>query len=333
MKKIVILGSTGSIGKSLLKLLKIKKILILLLTANNNYKELLNQVKIFNVKNVIIKNKKSLEKFKKLNKKSKLKIYNNFDDLDEIFKAKVDYTMNSIVGLDGLEPTLKVIKHTETLAIANKESIICGWNLIKKKLIANKTKFIPVDSEHFSIWYAINNFKISNIDKIFITASGGPLLNYTKNKMKNILIKDVLKHPTWKMGKKISIDSSTLMNKVFEVIEAKNIFNIGLDKISILIHPNSYIHALICFNNGMTKIIAHETTMDIPILNSIYNNNINYKKKKINLKYLNNLNLSKVDTNRFPIIKILKTIPQKISLYETVLVSANDELVRLYLKN
>ena len=336
-KKIAILGSTGSIGKSLLKIIKRNKkenFQIILLTANKNYKELLKQTKIFNVKNVIIKNKLSFEKFKNKNKNKNLKIYNNFNILEKIFKSKIDYVMNSIVGLEGLEPTLKIIKYTKTIAIANKESIICGWNLINKKLIANNTKFIPVDSEHFSIWYAIQNANKSNIDKVFLTASGGPLLNFSKKKIQNVSVKDVLKHPTWKMGKKISIDSSTLMNKVFEVIEAKNIFNLNLDKISILIHPKSYIHALINFNDGMIKIIAHETTMDIPILNSLfYKKNLNYQNKEIKLKLLNNLKLSQVDTKKFPMINILKKIPQKISLYETVIVSANDQLVRLYLNN
>ena len=184
-KKIAILGSTGSIGKSLLKIIKKNKndnFQILLLTANSNYKELLNQTKMFKVKNVIIQNNLSYEKFKKINKNKNLKIYNNFDKLNNIFKTKIDYTMNSIVGLDGLEPTLKIIKYTKTLAIANKESIICGWNLINKKLKKNKTIFVPVDSEHFSIHYAIKNTNLKNINKIYLTASGGPLLNFSKKK-------------------------------------------------------------------------------------------------------------------------------------------------------
>ena len=334
-KKIAILGSTGSIGKSLLKIIKKNKndnFQILLLTANSNYKELLNQTKIFKVKNVIIQNNLSYEKFKKINKNKNLKIYNNFNNLNKIFKTKIDYLMNSIVGIDGLDPTLKIIKHTKNLAIANKEAIICGWNLINKKLKKHKTNFIPVDSEHFSIRYAIKNTEIKNIDKIYLTASGGPLLNFSTRRINNVSIKDVLKHPTWKMGQKISVDSSTMMNKVFEVIEAKNIFGLKLNKISILIHPNSYVHAIINFNDGMIKVIAHETTMDIPIFNTLYkDSNKKYKTKKINLNLLNHLNLSDINKKKFPILKLLTKIPQNISLYETVIVSANDELVRRYL--
>tara|TARA_Y100000591_G_scaffold240098_1_gene210733 strand:+ start:120 stop:1283 length:1164 start_codon:yes stop_codon:yes gene_type:complete len=333
-KKIAILGSTGSIGKTLINIIKKdkKNFEIVLLSADENYKELLKQAKLFKVKNLIITNKKSYNKIIVKKKSDKIKIFNNFESFKKIFRNKIDYTMSSIVGLDGLEPTINIIKYTKTLAVANKESIICGWNLINKELKKNKTRFIPVDSEHFSIWYSIKNTKISNIKRIYLTASGGPLLHTSKAKMKKIELKDVLNHPNWKMGKKISIDSSTMMNKVFEVIEAKNIFNLELNKISILIHPKSYVHAIINFNDGMIKIVAHETTMEIPIFNSLYNrSDKNYFNKNVNINFLNNLNLTKVNTKRFPIVKILKKIPEKISLYETVIVSANDELVRSYL--
>ena len=334
-KKIAILGSTGSIGECLLKIVDKdkKKFDIVLLTANKNYKKLFYQTQKFNVRNVIIKDFVSYKKFKKINKIKNLNIYNDFNNLNKIFKKKIDYTMSSITGIDGLEPTFNIIKFTKTIAIANKESIICAWNLIKKQLNKYKTKFIPVDSEHFSIWYALKDIKIDEISKIYLTASGGPLLNISKKKIKNVKIKEVLKHPNWRMGKKITVDSSTMMNKVFEIIEAKNIFNVDLKKLSILIHPKSYLHALIVFNNGMIKLIAHDTTMEIPIFNSLYVNKANFfRKTNLNIKNLNNLNLSQVDINKFNSIKLLKLIPKKISLFETVLVSANDHLVRSYLK-
>ena len=330
-KKICILGSTGSIGKTVLKIINKNKndFEIILLTANKNYSELLKQTKKFTVKNVIITNLKSYEYFKKLNKNKKINVFYSFKNFKKIFKNKIDYTMSSIVGIDGLEPTINIIKHTKTIAIANKESIICGWNLIHSELKKQNTKFIPVDSEHFSIWYALNS---ANIDKVILTASGGPLLNFSKKKINNIKLKDVLNHPNWKMGNKITVDSSTLMNKVFEVIEAKNIFNIELKKINVLIHPSSYVHAIIKFNDGMIKIIAHETTMDIPIFNSIYANKKRYiNKKHVDINQLNNLNLTNVDSKKFPLINILNLVPNKISLFETIVVSANDEFVRSYL--
>ena len=332
-KKIAILGSTGSIGKSLLKIVDNNSDFeVVLLSANKNYKELIKQTKRFKVKNIIISNKLSLKKFKKINKNKNIKIFQNYENLNEIFKSKIDYTMSAITGIDGLNPTIKIIKHTKKIAIANKESIICGWNLIKRNLRKHKTKFIPVDSEHFSIWYALQNLKNRNIDKIFLTASGGPLLNYSDSKIKNVRLKDVLKHPNWKMGKKISIDSSTMINKVFEIIEAKNIFEIKYEKLNIVVHPQSYVHAIVQFNNGMIKIVAHETTMEIPIFNSLYDNGIYFKNpKNFKIEKLNNLNFKKIDIKKFPSLKILKYLPQKISLFETVIVSANDTLVNLYL--
>ena len=332
-KKIAILGSTGSIGKSLLKIIgNNSDFEVVLLSANKNYKELIKQTKKLKVKNIIISNNLSLKKFKKINKNKNIKIFQNYENLNEIFKSKIDYTMSAITGIDGLNPTIKIIKHTKKIAIANKESIICGWNLIKRNLKKYKTKFIPVDSEHFSIWYALQNLKNRNIDKIFLTASGGPLLNYSDSKINNVRLKDVLKHPNWKMGKKISIDSSTMINKVFEIIEAKNIFEIKYEKLNIVVHPQSYIHAIVQFNNGMMKIVAHETTMEIPIFNSLYDNGIYFKNSKnFQIEKLNNLNFEKINIKKFPSLKILKYLPQKISLYETVIVSANDTLVNLYL--
>ena len=335
-KKIAILGSTGSIGKNLINILKNdkKNFEVVLLSANKNYKELLNQAKIFNVKNLIINNKNVFNKVKLKTNLQKINIFNNFSKIDNIFDKKIDYVMSAITGIDGLVPTLKIIQHTKNIAIANKEAIICGWPLIKKKLDYFSTNFYPVDSEHFSIWYALNNNSSQKIEKLFITASGGSLLNFPQKKLKYLKLKDVLKHPNWKMGKKITIDSSTMMNKVFEVIEAKNIFSMLYKDISILIHPSSYVHAIVKFNNGMTKIIVHDTTMKVPIFNTIYSKSEKkLKSKELNLDKLNNLNFTKVDLKKFPLVKILKILPKKCSLFETVLVATNDELVNLYLKN
>ena len=335
-KKIAIIGSTGSIGKTLLKIInKDKKNFdILLLTARKNYKVLLNQAKIFKVRNLIITDKKYFQIANSKNLNKKISIYNSFNELDKMLKKKLDYVMSSIIGLDGLVPTIKIIKHTKKIAIANKESIICGWNLIQKELNQSKTKFLPVDSEHFSIWKTLNHYKHPNIDKIYITASGGPFLKTPLNKIKNVKISQALKHPNWKMGKKISIDSATMMNKIFEVIETKNIFNVSYNKIDILVHPNSYIHAIIKFNDGISKIIAHDTSMEIPIFNTLYDQeNKTIKSKDLNIKKLNNLNLQKINKNTFPSIKTLKLIPKKNSLFETILVTSNDEFVELFLKN
>jgi len=177
------------------------------------------------------------------------------------------------------------------------------------------------------------NDNYNYIEKIILTASGGPFINLPLNKFKNINVTQALKHPNWKMGKKITIDSATMMNKVYEIIEAKNIFNLNYNQITILTHPSSYVHGIIKFKNGLIKVIAHDTDMKIPIFNSIHSelNKITYESKKIDVNKLNQLNLKKVDKKKFPLINILKILPKKNSLFETVLVSANDELVKLFL--
>ena len=335
-KKIAILGSTGSIGKTLLDIISKdrKNFEIILLTADRNYKLLYKQAKSFNVKNLIITDTKKYNLLKKINKKKDLNIYNNFKNLRKIFKSKADYSMSSIIGINGLEPTLNIIKYSKKIAIANKESIICGWNLINKELKKNKTQFIPVDSEHFSLWYGLQNLKIKNIEELYLTASGGPFNNLSLNKFKDIKINQALKHPNWKMGKKISIDSATMINKIYEVIEARNIFNINYKKIKILIHPKSYVHAILKFDNGLIKIIAHDTTMRIPIFNTLYlNNDKKLYSNTIDIDSLNNLNLKIIELKRFPMVKLLDVLPSKHSLFETVIVSANDTLVELFLNN
>ena len=335
-KKIAIFGSTGSIGRNLLKIIESnkKEFKIELLSANKNYKVLLKQAKKFNVKNIIINDNKTFDILKEKQKKLKINVFKDYSSLSKIFKKKIDYVMSAVVGLQGLYPTLKSIKYTKKIAIANKESLICGWNLIKKELTKYKTEFIPVDSEHFSIWFGLHNLQKSRIDKVYLTASGGPFYKLPLNKFSKITINQSLKHPNWSMGKKISVDSATMMNKVYEIIEAKNIFNLPYKKIKILIHPNSYLHALIKFNNGLIKLIAHDTTMEIPIFNSLFfKSSKKINSSQINIKKLNKLNFSRVSYKRYPIVKVLNSLPSKISLYETVIVTTNDYLVDHFLKN
>jgi len=336
-KKITILGSTGSIGKSLFNILKkdVNNFDILLLTADKNISELLKQINIFKVKNIIVTNTKKYLQIKKILKNKKINVYNNFDSINKIFhNKKNDYTMNAISGLDGLEPTINIIKFTKKIAIANKESIICGWSLIQKQLLKNNTEFVPIDSEHFSIYSLISESKNNHIESVYITASGGPFFNLPLKNFKSITIKSALNHPNWKMGKKITIDSATMMNKVFEIIEAKKIFNLGYDKLKILVHPKSYVHAIVKFNNGLTKILIHDTNMTIPIFNSLYQDEKkNIKSKKLDFSIINDLKFKKIDLDKFPVVKILNNLPNNDSLFETVIVSANDVLVKLFLNN
>ena len=334
-KKIAILGSTGSIGENTLEIIKQdkKKFEVNLLSTNKNIKKVFKQAKEFKVKNVIISDLNSFQKAKSKYKTSKINIYNNFNSFNKIFKKKNDLIMSSIAGLIGLKPTLKSIKFTKKILIANKEAIICGWSLINKELKKSKTNFIPVDSEHFSIWSLLSNNSSKDIQKIYITASGGPFLKLPKKSFSNISVKKALKHPNWKMGKKITIDSATLMNKLFEVIEAKNIFNLKYNHISILTHPKSYVHAIVKFNNGLIKVLIHEPDMKIPIRNAIYSlKTERIDSKLLNLNILNNLELKMIDIKRFPLVRLLKNLPKKSSLYETILITINDYFVSKFLE-
>ena len=334
-KKIVILGSTGSIGVNTLKVIGNNKrdFEIVLLSTNKNVKKIIHQAKEFKVKNIIINDLIEFKKAQKKYKRLKIKFFNKFDSIRKILgNKKIHYSMISVSGLDGLKPSIILCKYSNNLAIVNKESIICGWNLIKNALEKNKCNFIPIDSEHYSIHSLLKGHQLNEIEKIYITASGGPFINIPKKKFDNIKLKDALSHPNWKMGKKITIDSSTLMNKVFEVIEARNIFNIDYKKILILTHPKSYVHAIVKFNNGLSKILLHEPDMKIPIYNSLNLTNKKIRTLPLRFDTLNKLNFNEVDNKKFPLINIINKLPKKISLFETILITVNDYFVNKFLE-
>tara|TARA_B100000586_G_scaffold170203_1_gene124193 strand:+ start:1924 stop:3099 length:1176 start_codon:yes stop_codon:yes gene_type:complete len=335
-KKIAILGSTGSVGQSSLQVLRnnFKKFKIVLLSANSNYSLIIKQIQKYKPEYFIVNDKSTFIKILKKYKKGRTKIYNNFSGIPS--KIKFDITISAIVGIAGLQPTINFIKKSKKVLLANKESIICGWHILKKVSKKNKTKILPVDSEHFSIYQLTRDYEDSDIKKIYITASGGPFLRKTLRHFKNIKADDAAKHPNWKMGKKISIDSSNLMNKILELIEAYKFFPFNQKKYEILIHPQSLIHAIVLFNNGQTKFLYHETDMKIPIANAIYDNKINIKtliKKESNfLKNLRYLKFEKVDKKRFPIVTLLEKKIHKNS-GSIILNASNEILVESFIKN
>ena len=325
-KRITILGSTGSIGLSTLKIIDKKKNYFFtnLLSANKNFKKICEQIYKYRPKIFVITDKRIFKKVHSKFRKKNVKIYNNFEDVNFI---KNDITISAIPGIAGLEPTIKMIKTSKKMLIANKESIVCGWNLIKKEAKKYKSRIIPVDSEHFSILKLIKNYKLSEINKVYLTASGGPFLNFKKNQLKDIKPKDALKHPTWKMGRKVSIDSATLVNKMLEIIEAQKIFNLPDDKLEILIHPESLVHAVIDFKNGLKKFIYHDTSMIIPLANAIFDENFNieffYNKKR--RASIESLRFKRVDKKIFPIIKIKKRLNEYPST--PIIINASNEIL------
>ena len=328
MKKLIsVLGSTGSIGLNSLEIISKKKKYFkpFIFSANKNYKLICNQIIKFKPLYFLINDQKIYKKISKKFKNNKVKIISDYKSIN--FKSKKSITISAIPGIAGLNPILELIRYSEKILIANKEAIICGWNLIKKKAEKNKTKLIPVDSEHFSILKLLENQKFELIEKIYLTASGGPFLNLTPNQLKKSTLKDALKHPKWKMGKKISIDSATLMNKIFEVLEAHKLFNIPYSKLDILIHPNSLVHAIIKLKNGLTKLLYHETSMKIPLANAIFDGNLkidDFIKIKKN-KTFHNLYFNKINKNIFPSIDLKDKMIQYPST--GIIVNASNEVL------
>ena len=335
-KKIVILGSTGSIGTSTLEVLKKEKsnFCIELLTANNNYKKLIKQAKIFKPKNVLIKNTAFKIIVEKNLIKEKIKVFSGDVSILNILKCKVDYTMSAIVGIAGLQPTLDAIKISRNVALANKETIICGWELLAKQLKKYKTNILPVDSEHFSIMELTKGLKDKDLEEIIITASGGPLLNLSSDKLKKVKPAQAINHPTWKMGKKISVDSANLMNKVFEVIEANKIFNFKKNKYKVIIHPQSYVHSIIRFKSGLIKMLLHNTDMKIPISNIIFGEKNHLTSiKNIDVDVLNKLSFQNVNRKKFPSLNLIEKCLKSGLLAPTILNASNEILVDLFLSN
>ena len=336
-KKIAILGSTGSIGKAALSIIKsdIYKYEIILLSANKNFDKISEQINKFRPKYFIINNFFVFEKIKRKYKNHKTKIIYKFKNL-KINQLKIDISICGIVGIAGLEPTIRFTKISKKILLANKESIICGWHIIKKICLQKKTEIIPIDSEHFSINELTRDCNDDDIEKILITASGGPFLRKPLKKFRSIKIKDAINHPNWSMGKKISVDSSTMMNKVLEVIEAYHLFPFDKKKYQIIVHPQSLIHAIVFFKNGQSKLLFHEPDMRIPIANALYNNKINIRKiiknkNKINFNMFSDLNFENIDKKKFPIVTLLNEKIYKNS-GPIILNASNEVLVNEFLK-
>ena len=330
-KKVCILGSTGSIGKTTLEIIsKNKKDFdVVLLSGNNNIKLLIIQAKKFKPKYIYSNNFYFKEKLRDFCKDNNI---NLIDDLILLKKIKFDITVAAISGISGLIPTINIIKFSKKVLIANKESIICGWKFIFKELKKYHCHFTPIDSEHFSIRNLIENKNIKTIKYIYLTASGGPFFEKKVN-LNNVTPAQAVKHPNWKMGKKISIDSANLMNKVLEVIEASLIFNLPINKFKIIIHPQSLIHAVIEFKNGLSSMLYHYNDMKIPIANSLYNNFYNHKNNDFEFLSQNKLTFIKANSKRNPSLKILK-FKNVLNQKGFILINAlNEILVEKFLKN
>ena len=302
-----IIGSTGSVGRTSLKIFKEckGKFNIELLVCDQNLKEVTRQIKTYSPKYVFINNANVYDCIKLIKFKKKVIFFNNFLYFQKKFKSKLDKVILGVPGLVGLKFAFFFIKNSKEILVANKESLVCGASILLKKAKANNCKITSIDSEHFCINQLIKDKNLNDIDSVFLTASGGPFLNQKQKTYLKASIKKVTNHPQWNMGSKISVDSATMCNKIFELIEAHVLFDIPTDKLKIKIHEQSLIHSAVVFKNGLVHMIMHDTTMTIPIRNSIFENKF-YNQSGNLFKSKNNIQLNFNET-KLSKYKILKT--------------------------
>lgn len=269
MKQICILGSTGSIGTQALDVIEqhSDRYEVYCLTANNRYEMLAEQARKFRPAAVVIANEAHYEALKLLLADlPDIKVYAGAKALDEIVEAQpIDMVLTAMVGFAGLSPTIHAIKARKTICLANKETLVVAGDLICRLAAEYHVNILPVDSEHSAIFQSIVGEGDNEIEKILLTASGGPFRKFTLDEMRNVKAADALRHPTWDMGAKITIDSASMMNKGFEVIEAKWLFGVGADKIQVLVHPQSIVHSAVQFRDGGVKAQLGVPDMRLPI--------------------------------------------------------------------
>jgi len=267
-KSIIILGSTGSIGKQALEVIASfpDRFELYAITANESDDLLIEQSKKFKPNSVVICDESKYQKVNDALFEDDIKVYAGSQSLNEIVSAaEVDIVLTAMVGYSGLAPTINAIKARKTIALANKETLVAGGALISKLAIENNVQILPVDSEHSAIFQCLVGERYNPVEKVYLTASGGPFLGKTRDQLKNISKEAALNHPNWKMGAKISIDSATMMNKGLEVIEAKWLFQLKPEQIDVIVHPQSIIHSLVQFEDGAIKAQMGLPDMKVPI--------------------------------------------------------------------
>tara|TARA_B100001057_G_scaffold105134_1_gene102646 strand:+ start:1119 stop:2264 length:1146 start_codon:yes stop_codon:yes gene_type:complete len=332
MKKInlVIYGATGSIGGSVLSIVRsnMKKFNIQGITCNKNYSKLIKIAEEFNVKKLGI-NKQIKSTVKELNK---YHVYEDISSFSNICDNKTDVIIFAISGLAGLDLIQKLCKIGKTIGMANKECIISIGENLTKLAKKNCSIIVPLDSEHNSIFHLLNN-DYGSFESITITASGGPFRKLPLKSFNNISVKQALSHPIWKMGKKISIDSATMVNKALEIIEAKYLFNLEDSQIEAIIHPEAVVHAMVNYKNGITTALLNKPDMRIPISSLFFKfNDYTNKTKELNLLEYSKLEFYAINTERYPAIKLGKEVMKIGGLAPNAFNYLNEILVSYFLK-
>lgn len=336
-KKVLILGSTGSIGNNTCSVIREFKndFEIVGMSTNSKIDILKKQIEEFNPKTVNISSKESLNNLKKnsfKNQKNKINIHEG-NIAEFVRDTDFDILVNALTGYAGFLPTIEAIKKGKIIALANKETLVVGGDIINELLKKYNSSLIPIDSEHSAIFQILRHFKNVPISKVIITASGGPFLKTPKEKLKNVTVEMALKHPTWNMGGKITIDSATMMNKGFEVIEAHHLFNLDYDKIETIIHPQSLIHSMVEFVDGEIYAQIGKNDMRLPIQHALtYPKIKNTPFEKLKLHEHSEINFYKMDFDKFVMLKLAYECGKKGGLYPCVLNAANEICVYSFLE-
>ena len=310
MRKLSILGVTGSIGTQTLDVIRnsSEKLELIGITANTSVKKIIEIIEEFNPKYVGMMDKKSAEDIRKycIENNKDIEVLDGIEGLNKIATLdEIDIVVTSVVGMIGLEPTMKAIEAKKDIALANKETLVVAGEIVMKAAKENNVKILPVDSEHSAIEQSLKGNSLDTLKKIILTASGGPFRGKTIEELKNIRVEDALKHPKWNMGRKISIDSATLMNKGLEVIEAHWLFDCDYDNIQVLVHPQSIIHSMVEYVDGSIKAQLGNPSMEIPIQYALFKlNRSKLESQKFDFTRAFDLHFKPVDLDRFEAIKL-----------------------------
>ncbi len=336
MKTLCILGSTGSIGKNSLEVIANfpDRFRVGYLTANNNIEQLRLQVERFKPRAVAVLSADAASELKR-STNGNLRVLSGEEGLIELVTSKdVDIVISSLVGFAGLRPTIEAIKCGKTVALANKETLVVAGEIITRLVREHNARLIPIDSEHSAILQCLAGEKPEHVARLILTASGGPFLHLEKEEFHTVTVDAALRHPNWKMGNKITIDSATMMNKGLEVIEAHWLFNLPAEKIDVLVHPQSIIHSMVEFIDGSIKAQLGVPDMKIPIQYALtYPERAASEYKRVNFAQLKEMTFFKPDLQKFECLRLAYDALKTGGTAPAILNAANEVAVDLFLKN
>jgi len=336
MENIAILGSTGSIGCSSLEVIEklSHRFRVVGLAAGRNTRLLEKQVEKFKPKIVSVEKKEEAEELKKRFKDGSVRVTFSQEGAEEVAEFEEnDIVVSAITGIDGLKPTLAAIRTGKKIALANKESMVVAGPLIKSLVQEFGSPIIPVDSEHSGVFQCLAKENLDSVQKVILTASGGPFFRKSAEEMKDVTLEEALNHPRWKMGKKVTVDSSTLMNKGLELVEAHWLFGIEPKKLEVLIHPQSIVHSLVEMNDGSVLAQLSPTDMKVPIQYALtYPERENSQLTSLDLSEIKSLEFFKPDVDKFPLLKLARLVLDEGGSFPVVLNAANEVAVAAFLQ-